>query len=83
MASTMSRSSSPAWAAGLPGNGADAARQRMLTLLPCLLLARVDGKSPVEYVTQDRDRNAIRTFARVHLKQRATSLTALAHAWAA
>ena len=56
---------------------------RTAALLPGLLLARVDGKSPVEYVTQDRDRNAIRTFARVHLKQRATSLTALAHAWAA
>jgi len=56
---------------------------RTAALLPGLLLARVDGKSPVEYVTQDRDRNAIRTFARAHLKQRATSLTALAHAWTA
>jgi aminoglycoside phosphotransferase (APT) family kinase protein len=56
---------------------------RTAALLPGLLLARVDGKSPVEYVTQDRDRNAIRTFARAHLQSRAASLTALAHAWSA
>jgi aminoglycoside phosphotransferase (APT) family kinase protein len=60
-----------------------ALESRTAALLPGLLLARVDGKSPVEYVTHDRDRNAIRTFARAYLKQRATSLTALAHAWAA
>jgi len=60
-----------------------ALESRTAALLPGLLLARVDGKSPVEYVTQDRDRNMIRTFARGYLKQRATSLTALAHAWAA
>ena len=60
-----------------------ALESRTAALLPGLLLARVDGKSPVEYVTHDRDRNAIRTFARAHLKQRATSLTALVHAWAA
>ncbi len=60
-----------------------ALESRTAALLPGLLLARVDGKSPVEYVTADRDRNAIRTFARAHLKQRATSLTALVHAWSA
>ena len=60
-----------------------ALESRAAALLPGLLLARVDGKSPVEYVTSERDRNAIRTFARAHLKQRATSLTALAHAWSA
>ena len=54
---------------------------RTAALLPGLLLARVDGKSPVEYVTDERDREAIRVFARAHLQQPAASLTALARAW--
>src|SRR5471032_1551748 len=47
---------------------------RTAALLPGLLLARVDGKSPVEYVTDERDHNAIRVFARAHLQRPATSL---------
>ena len=54
---------------------------RTAALLPGLLLARVDGKSPVEYVTDERDRSAIRAFARAHLMKPAESLTALARAW--
>ncbi len=54
---------------------------RTAALLPGLLLARVDGKSPVEYITDARDKDAIRTFARTHLLRPAPSLTALAHAW--
>ena len=60
-----------------------ALESRTAALLPGLLLARVDGKSPVEYVTRDADRNAIRTFARAHLLRPVSSLTTLAHAWAA
>jgi hypothetical protein len=29
---------------------------RIASLLPGLLLARIDGKSPVEYITDDRDK---------------------------
>ena len=58
-----------------------ALESRTAALLPGLMLARVDGKSPVEYVTNDRDRNAIRAFARAHLQHPVASLTALAHAW--
>ena len=54
---------------------------RTAALLPGLLLARVDGKSPVEYVTDERDRDAIRVFARAHLQQPVASLTALARDW--
>lgn len=39
------------WLAGLPGDARLGAEQRVLRLLPCLLLARVEGKSPVEYLT--------------------------------
>ena len=54
---------------------------RTAALVPGLLLARVDGKSPVEYVNNERDRSAIRGFARAHLQRPVSSLTALAHAW--
>jgi len=60
-----------------------ALESRTAALLPGLLLARVDGKSPVEYVTRDADKNAIRAFARAHLLRPVSSLTTLAHAWAA
>jgi aminoglycoside phosphotransferase (APT) family kinase protein len=35
---------------------------RVAALLPCLMLARVDGKSPVEYL-DDNDRNTVRQLA--------------------
>ena len=35
--------------------------------LGCLLLARIDGKSPVEYLTQPRKREAVRRYARALL----------------
>ena len=39
-------------------------RSRVAALLPGLLLARVDGKSPVEYITDAADKTRIRHFAR-------------------
>jgi fructosamine-3-kinase len=38
--------------------------RRTANLLPALLLARVDGKSPVEYITQERDRETVRAVGR-------------------
>jgi Ser/Thr protein kinase RdoA (MazF antagonist) len=38
-------------------------RARAAALLPALLLARIDGTSPVEYVTADADRAMVRAFA--------------------
>jgi aminoglycoside phosphotransferase (APT) family kinase protein len=38
--------------------------RRAARLLPGLLLARVDGKSPVEYLTDERDKNVVRRVAR-------------------
>ncbi len=54
---------------------------RTAALLPGLLLARVDGKSPAEYVTQDQDRDAIRSFACAHLDAPVETLEQLLHAW--
>lgn len=55
---------------------------RTAVFLPALLLARIDGKSPVEYITDERDQNFVRTFAKRKLMQRERSLHELSAAWA-
>ena len=55
---------------------------RTAALLPGLLLARVDGKSPVEYLTDLRAQDAVRRFARTHLAQPATTLEQLVRGFA-
>ncbi|MCC6198132.1 MAG: aminoglycoside phosphotransferase family protein [Burkholderiales bacterium] len=54
---------------------------RTAALLPGLLLARVDGKSPVEYLTADAQA-AVRRFAHVHLREPAASVARLVHDFA-
>lgn len=54
---------------------------RTAALLPGLLLARVDGKSPVEYVTAEADRAAIRRFAREFVARPPATLEGLVQAW--
>ncbi len=56
---------------------------RAAALLPGLLLARVDGKSPVEYVTQEDQKARVRRVARAWLAAPSTRLAALRDAWAA
>lgn len=48
--------------------------ERVATLLPALLLARVDGKSPVEYL-DDAQRGSVRELARKMLKSEEKKLT--------
>lgn len=55
---------------------------RTAALLPGLMLARIDGKSPVEYLTDRDRRNAVRQFARTELARRAPSLEHLVHSYA-
>ena len=57
--------------------------QRTASLLPGLLLARVDGKSPVEYLTTDADRNYVREKARQFLLAPPVSLAEISTAWRA
>jgi aminoglycoside phosphotransferase (APT) family kinase protein len=52
--------------------------QRTASLLPALLLARVDGKSPVEYLGEAQ-KSALRKIARALLPS--TSLTQIREAW--
>jgi aminoglycoside phosphotransferase (APT) family kinase protein len=54
---------------------------RVATLLPALLLARVDGKSPVEYLKDEHDRAAIRALARELLLHPDEKLAAVRDRW--
>jgi aminoglycoside phosphotransferase (APT) family kinase protein len=54
---------------------------RTAALLPGLLLGRVDGKSPVEYLTGGSDKDAIRAFAREHLTKPVASVRDIADHW--
>lgn len=54
---------------------------RAAALLPALLLARVDGKSPVEYVTEDRVRDRVRWIAVPLLHEPVEHLYQVAAVW--
>jgi aminoglycoside phosphotransferase (APT) family kinase protein len=55
---------------------------RVAALLPALLLARVDGKSPVEYVTAAADKDRIRRVARPLVSNPPQALSVMRDAWA-
>ena len=57
--------------------------RRAAALLPALLLARIDGKSPVEYLTSETDREAVRAFARPRIARSPRSLADVAAHWSA
>jgi aminoglycoside phosphotransferase (APT) family kinase protein len=42
---------------------AEALAARIAALLPALMLARIDGKSPVEYLQSEVEKDEVRTFA--------------------
>ena len=56
-------------------------QSRAARLLPALLLARVDGRSPVEYLTDPRDQERVRHSAAGLLKSGDASLDGIAGAW--
>ena len=55
---------------------------RTARLLPALLLARIDGKSPVEYLTAERKRNFVRRAAKTLLASDPATLDFVATHWA-
>ena len=55
---------------------------RAATLLPGLFLARVDGKSPVEYVTAETEKERVRHTARRLLTSPSVELQDIADDWA-
>jgi len=54
---------------------------RAARLLPALLLARIDGKSPVEYIVDEADRIAVRQFAIPLIRQQPGTLEPIARQW--
>jgi aminoglycoside phosphotransferase (APT) family kinase protein len=59
----------------------DALQARTARLLPGLLLARVDGKSPVEYITAETDKRMVRRVARALLADPPDRLAVVADTW--
>jgi len=55
---------------------------RAAALLPGLMLARVDGKSPVEYIVTEADKARVRTFAIALLNGPPQTLADINAAWA-
>jgi hypothetical protein len=58
-------------------------QKRVAHLLPGLFLARVDGKSPVEYITSEVDRDKVRRVALQLLHHPADLLSHISEAWRA
>jgi aminoglycoside phosphotransferase (APT) family kinase protein len=55
--------------------------KRAARLLPALFLARVDGKSPVEYLKREHQRDLVRATASPLLSRPAESLSRIAATW--
>lgn len=70
-----------AYLAGVDWEAPTALESRTAQLLPGLLLARIDGKSPVEYLTTDAQRDPVRQVARTLLAQPVQCLADLQRAW--
>ncbi|HPM64737.1 MAG TPA: phosphotransferase [Piscinibacter sp.] len=67
--------------AGVDWEPREAVEQRAAHLLPGLLLARVDGKSPAEYITTDVQREPVRRCARLLIQRPVSRLADVGAAW--
>ncbi len=70
-----------AYREGVDWESADALERRAARLLPGLLLARVDGKSPVEYLVDEAPRQTVRRAARALLAAPVDRLADVQRAW--
>lgn len=67
--------------AGVDWEAPAALEARAAHLLPGLFLARVDGKSPVEYLTAEHDKARVRRMARALLARPLDRLSRVREAW--
>ena len=67
-----------AYLEGIPFEGVE---ERTASLLPALLLARVDGKSPVEYVTDEAQKDLVRRVASALLVTPVSSVREVVKTW--
>ena len=72
-----------AYRTGIDWEPAAALEARAAHLLAGLFLARVDGKSPVEYITAEADKDRVRRVARALLAAPPDRLAIVRDAWAA
>jgi aminoglycoside phosphotransferase (APT) family kinase protein len=70
-----------AYLSGVDWENADSLEARAAALLPALFLARVDGKSPVEYLTRDTERAAVRRCATPMIADPPRRLRDVSDAW--
>ena len=70
-----------AYLRGVTWEPSAALQTRAAHLLPGLFLARVDGKSPAEYITKAADKNRVRRVARALLIQPVDTLSQVRTAW--
>jgi aminoglycoside phosphotransferase (APT) family kinase protein len=70
-----------AYLAGVDWESVDGLEARAAALLPALFLARVDGKSPVEYLTRESERAAVRGCAEPLVADPPRHLMDVADAW--
>ena len=69
--------------AGVTWEDAAALEARAASLLPAFLLARIDGKSPVEYLTTEVERESVRRRAMPLIVNPPLRLDSVAAAWIA
>jgi aminoglycoside phosphotransferase (APT) family kinase protein len=67
--------------AGVSWEAPDALERRAAALLPALFLARIDGKSPVEYVVDEADRALVRRVARELIGEPVAELPEIISRW--
>ena len=70
-----------AYLAGVDWESVDGLEARAAALLPALFLARIDGKSPVEYLTLESERAAVRRAAAPLIADPPRRLIDVAEAW--
>jgi aminoglycoside phosphotransferase (APT) family kinase protein len=78
---TLARDGWQTYAAHLTHEQQTALEPRVCRLLPMLLLARIDGKSPVEYITQEKQKDCVRTSVSEILSRGEWSVTELCRIW--
>ena len=72
-----------AYLRGVEWEPREAVEERAAGLLPALLLARVDGKSPVEYLNEDSAKDTVRRTARAMLIDTPRTLDQVRRRWSA
>jgi aminoglycoside phosphotransferase (APT) family kinase protein len=72
---------SDAYLGGVTWEPRAAIESRVASLLPGLLLARIDGKSPIEYITDEGDKRRVREFARLLIARARLHLADVSSRW--